>query len=606
LPGDADPVSIHSVRSTKPKRRVPIATRFWAVLVVLLAAMGLMGWFGFNGLANMNASAGHLGRAAAQNARDTAVRARIIDLRSALQLSVARRDPSTEEQTHATVEYALVQLDVDLNLERSLAGDDYAGTQRRRLAQISEAWRRGSLTTAASGPAAERLEADGARRVTTLLAPMLQAADARIAADERSATAAKAASDRTYQRTDSIMAVVFSLTFVLAIALNLWLIRAVVPRTRRYTLFAARVSTGAAAGRLDPRGNDELADLGRSLDAMVARHESERAERRAQDAFVDAVQVSDSEDEAHELIRRHLERSIPESTVVVLNRNNSDDRLEVRTPVPADSALAAGLDGASPRSCLAVRLGRSHEGGLERDALLSCEVCGRVPNLTTCSPLYVGGEVMGSLLINHPEALDPQQESRVHDSVIQAAPVLVNLRNLAIAELRASTDALTGLPNRRAVHDTLKRMGAQAMRAEAPLGALLLDLDHFKRINDTFGHGLGDDALAAVAETMRTALRESDFLGRYGGEEFLVLLPGTGLAGSQEVAEKLRVAVNGVLLPAIDRELTVSIGIAVMPEDGSDTDSLIRNADRALYSAKANGRNRVELNAIARPDAAVA
>ena len=107
------------------------------------------------------------------------------------------------------------------------------------------------------------------------------------------------------------------------------------------------------------------------------------------------------------------------------------------------------------------------------------------------------------------------------DSVTQAAPVLANLRNLALAEARAATDALTGLPNKRACADTLKRMVALPGRSVSPLSALLLDLDHFKQINDTFGHGIGDDALAAVGEVISANLRTSDFAGRYGGEEFI-------------------------------------------------------------------------------------
>ena len=126
------------------------------------------------------------------------------------------------------------------------------------------------------------------------------------------------------------------------------------------------------------------------------------------------------------------------------------------------------------------------------------------------------------------------------DSVTQAAPVLANLRNLALAEARAATDALTGLPNKRACADTLKRMVAHAGRSVSPLSALLLDLDHFKQINDTFGHGIGDDALAAVGDVISTNLRTSDFAGRYGGEEFLVLLPDTDREGAAQAAEKLR------------------------------------------------------------------
>ena len=102
------------------------------------------------------------------------------------------------------------------------------------------------------------------------------------------------------------------------------------------------------------------------------------------------------------------------------------------------------------------------------------------------------------MLIERPGALDNDDEQTARGSVSQAAPTVANLRNLAIAELRAATDALTGLPNKRAVQHTLKRMVAHAARSATPVSAIVLDLDHFKQINDTYGHGSGDDVLAAV------------------------------------------------------------------------------------------------------------
>jgi diguanylate cyclase (GGDEF)-like protein len=431
-------------------------------------------------------------------------------------------------------------------------------------------------------------------KIADAIRPMVRAADAMVTENKRDADAASADATRTYRHTNNIMIIIFSATLVLGVGLILWLTRVVVPRTRGYADFAARVSAGEVGTRLDPRGDDELADLGRSLDAMVTRHEEERDYQRDQASFIDAMQVSESEDEAEELITRHLERSIPESCVVVLNRNNSDDRLEPRTPVEPDSALAARLDGVGPRACLAIRLGRRHEGGGDGNPLLSCAICGGMPERATCDPLVVSGGVIGSVLVTHPRSLDNREKGRIHDTVTQAAPVLANLRNLAIAELRAATDALTGLPNNRGVRDTLKRMGAHATRAQSPLGALLIDLDHFKQINDTYGHGRGDDVLATVGEVMRSTVRDSDFVGRYGGEEFLVLLPDTDFHGSVQVAGNLRSAIEKVTVPSIDRAVTASIGVAVMPEDGADTDTLVRNADRALYAAKSLGRNRVE------------
>jgi diguanylate cyclase (GGDEF)-like protein len=182
--------------------------------------------------------------------------------------------------------------------------------------------------------------------------------------------------------------------------------------------------------------------------------------------------------------------------------------------------------------------------------------------------------------------------------VAEAAPVIANLRNLAIAELRAATDGLTGLPNQRAVHETLKRMVAQAGRTVEPLALVLFDLDRFKQINDTFGHSRGDDVLAAVGDAAAHAVRTSDFVGRLGGEEFAVMLPGTDREGARKVAENLREAIAALAVTGIERQITASFGVAVLPEDAPEAQAILRAADRALYQAKANGRDRVELAAV--------
>jgi diguanylate cyclase (GGDEF)-like protein len=314
------------------------------------------------------------------------------------------------------------------------------------------------------------------------------------------------------------------------------------------------------------------------------------------------MQVVESEHEAHQLLKRHLERAVPESSVVVLNRNNSADRLEPVTRVD-DPCLAERLAEATPRSCLAIRLGRAHDRGPGEEPLLACELCGKAPGAATCKPLVVGSEVIGSVLVTHHAQLGETDRVRLRDSIGTAAPVLANMRNLAIAEARAATDALTGLPNRRAVEDTLKRMVAQASRSIQPLSALMLDLDHFKAINDRFGHDRGDDALAAVGALLRETLRDSDFAGRLGGEEFVVLAPGTDGAGAEVLAEGLRTAVGRLDVPGLDGPMTVSVGVATFPEVAPDGATLLRMADRALYAAKERGRNRVEVAHGPRADA---
>ena len=177
--------------------------------------------------------------------------------------------------------------------------------------------------------------------------------------------------------------------------------------------------------------------------------------------------------------------------------------------------------------------------------------------------------------------------------------MLANLRNLALAELRAATDALTGLPNRRAIDDHLKRLLAGAGRSLTPMSTILLDLDHFKQINDTFGHERGDEVLAALGALMRSELRGSDFAGRSGGEEFIVMLPDTDRAGAMRVAEHLRQALHSMNVPGVSREITASFGVSTYPDDALDGETLMRLADRALYAAKQGGRDRVEATSAA-------
>jgi diguanylate cyclase (GGDEF)-like protein len=325
---------------------------------------------------------------------------------------------------------------------------------------------------------------------------------------------------------------------------------------------------------------------------------AERDFRGGQVEFVETLQAVDDEEEANVVLKRHLERWVPGRSVTVLNRNNSDNRLE--TPAGADGELVERLKDAEPRACVAIRLGRTYEERGGDAPLLRCALCSKDGSDALCSPLLVSGRVIGSVLVRQEQPLDDKARRRVGDSVSQAAPVLGNLRAIAMAETRAHTDALTGLPNRRAVNDTLKRMVAQAHRLERPLAAIALDLDHFKQVNDRYGHDKGDEVLATISAVLMNTVRASDFAGRLGGEEFLVLAPDTHPGGAMVLAEKLRQAIARIEIPGAGH-VTASLGVASMPEDAVDPDMLMRRADRALYAAKGNGRDRVEQAARSTP-----
>lgn len=163
------------------------------------------------------------------------------------------------------------------------------------------------------------------------------------------------------------------------------------------------------------------------------------------------------------------------------------------------------------------------------------------------------------------------------------------------AELDAMsrTDALTGLPNRRHMQDHLVAMGSAAARHHQHLGILMVDIDHFKRVNDTLGHDGGDRVLRAIAARVSSACRTEDMAGRWGGEEFLVVAPFTDDVGVTELGERIRAAVKAESVALDDArfvEVTVSVGAA---SGTDDIDAVVRRADAALYAAKDAGRDRV-------------
>lgn len=170
-------------------------------------------------------------------------------------------------------------------------------------------------------------------------------------------------------------------------------------------------------------------------------------------------------------------------------------------------------------------------------------------------------------------------------------------RELAEVDLRrlAVTDSLTDLPNRTLLEDTFERLAALGQRSKAPLSLLLMDIDHFKKINDRFGHSGGDEVLRKFARFLNDRLRRSDFVCRHGGEEFLVLLPATGLQEAADVAEKIRQSIETLPIEFQNQSirLTASIGVAQLGPDGEDLESILRVADQRMYACKAGGRNRV-------------
>jgi diguanylate cyclase (GGDEF)-like protein len=189
-------------------------------------------------------------------------------------------------------------------------------------------------------------------------------------------------------------------------------------------------------------------------------------------------------------------------------------------------------------------------------------------------------------------------DSHPRDFSEKEAQILRNLADIVTSELElrrlATTDGLTGISTRRAFKEDALKFVALARRHRSQLSAITFDIDHFKKINDTYGHAAGDGVLKSVSAAVGGLLRESDLLGRLGGEEFAIILPDADAASAMAVAEKLRHALLNLRFPGSKPPMTVSasFGVATLDPGSDDLDSLLVKADEALYEAKRSGRNR--------------
>jgi diguanylate cyclase (GGDEF)-like protein len=544
-------------------RDIRASTRFFITLGVVLASLAALAALGLTGLAAVDGANRQVFRdnfttaeATSRLATDLA-QAEILSLR----LIDARNEPTVEVLRARLDEIVIPGISESLtNLLRLHAHDPPA--EHAQVEHIPAGWqaflpltrRAPFVSGSALLDAPARSAAAG--EVEQHLDPLIAFVSARQSIEVDAAERAQASAQHTYEVN------------------RIWLI------------LVALISLLAAA---------TMIRVGLTLKRLLADQAEQQDHGDLANEYTGTLQATGNEADAQELLRRQVERIQPGTRAVVLGRNNSADRLEARTSLEALDELRERLEPATPRSCLAVRFARTHTEGGSRAALTSCELCGALAGSSTCEPLLVGGEVIGSVLVTGAEPPDHRSGQRIREAVAQAAPVLGNLRNLAIAELRAATDRLTGLPNQRAVQDTLKRMVAQASRTITPLTAVLVDLDHFKEINDVYGHDRGDEVLATVGVAMRNAMRDSDFVGRYGGEEFLLLLPATDTEGAVQVAEAVRGAISAIHVSAVRQRITASAGVATLPRDAGDSVTLFRAADRALYAAKNAGRDRVHV-----------
>jgi diguanylate cyclase (GGDEF)-like protein len=230
-------------------------------------------------------------------------------------------------------------------------------------------------------------------------------------------------------------------------------------------------------------------------------------------------------------------------------------------------------------------------------------------NESFCVPMVAQGEALGVLHLgarrvaagpempDDPE--DPLSPTTQWLAIAVAQNVALSLANLRLRETlhrQSVRDPLTGLYNRRYLEETMVREEARAKRTRSTLGVILLDIDHFKQFNDTYGHGAGDQVLQAVGRLLKGRVRAEDVVCRYGGEEFIVVMPGASLETVESRAQTLRREAAHLGLEGLNpaqTPITLSAGIAVFPDHGEGWEAVIAAADAALYQAKHEGRDRI-------------
>lgn len=259
----------------------------------------------------------------------------------------------------------------------------------------------------------------------------------------------------------------------------------------------------------------------------------------------------------------------------------------------------------TPAECWGLRRGQEHLSG-EGQAEVTCAHVKQIEGKThRCLPLIAQSETVGLLYLEGSagEVIERRAGAEGVTYMLRetVALGLVNLRLREKLRTQSVRDPLTGLYNRRYLDESLELELARAKRSGDPITAIMVDIDHFKTFNDTFGHDAGDFVLKIVADILARSMRKGDVPGRFGGEEFLLLMPGTDKQHGAERAEKMRQVIAGLDVGYAGRKLgriTASFGVAAYPADAESGQSLLQAADNSLYAAKESGRDRVVASAI--------
>ena len=390
-----------------------------------------------------------------------------------------------------------------------------------------------------------------------------------------------------------------ALGIVLALVMNWLLGRRLVRRLRGLVEVARTAASGDLDTRFPVTSDDEVGTLGRafndmadSLASLLGRLEADASRDGFSSQLMEAFEMADDERETYAVVERAMGDIAATAPMELLLADSSRAHLERVAVSPTGGAAGCGVE--SPFSCIAVRRGRAVTFE-SSEALNACpKLRDRVtgPCSAVCVPVSFMGKSLGVLhtIGQEHEPLSTEQVVQLSTLASQASSRIGTVRAFSQTQLQATTDGLTGLLNRRSAENELRLL----MQDGTPFALAMVDLDHFKQLNDTYGHEGGDRALRIFSRTVRDAVRSHDIVARYGGEEFLFAFPTLDAEQGAALLERMRVVLSGTLATADTPAFTASFGV-VDSSAARNLEDLIRLADEALMAAKAAGRDRVHI-----------